>query len=465
MPSLSRWPCRLLPALLGLTSALVAQEPSPSTNSELEQRVRVLEATLQQMQTTSTDAAPADKQPTANPAEAKPVFAGWDKGFFIRSADDAYHLRITGQIQSDYREFVNSNDTLNPDTFLVRRARLGIEATVFEHFEFRLLPDFGQGQARIQDSYLNVRYVDWLQIEVGKFKQPFSYEQLIQDRFVPTLERSLIDQLVPGRDVGLMIHGEKLLDDRLDYAVAVSNGELNVDTDTNDEKDLNGRLVYRPFRGVEGWSFLDGLQLGISGGVGIEQEPVTPSPLRTPATVPWFQFNSTVLANGVRTRWSPELVYFNRSLGLAMQYFRQEQELSPGAGPAVVRVPIEGLYFLGTYLITGEERTTYSEAVVPRRNFDPRHPLSCPGAWELVARVSRLEVNSRVFAPGPLRLADPLASSPAATEMSLGFNWYLNAWVRLQFNWEHAWFDSNVRLGGLPFGHQDSLLTRFQVIF
>src|SRR5205085_12366547 len=66
-----------------------------------------------------------------------------------------------------------------------------------------LLPDFGLGQARVQDAYLNVHYWDAFQVEAGKFKQPFSYEQLIQDRFVPTLERSLIDQLVPQRDVGV----------------------------------------------------------------------------------------------------------------------------------------------------------------------------------------------------------------------------------------------------------------------
>jgi hypothetical protein len=38
----------------------------------------------------------------------------------------------------------------------------------------------------------------------------------------------------------------------------------------------------------------------------------------------------------------------------------------------------------------------------------------------------------------------------------------------MQFNWEHAWFDTPVRLGPGPQGllnHQDSLLTRFQVIF
>ncbi|HMF12474.1 MAG TPA: hypothetical protein VKE94_09220, partial [Gemmataceae bacterium] len=65
-------------------------------------------------------------------------------------------------------------------------------------------------------------------------------------------------------------------------------------------------------------------------------------------------------------------------------------------------------------------------------------------------------------------LANPIGNSDRATELTLGFNWYLNAWVRMQFNWEHAWFAQPVRLGPGPDGllrHQDSLLTRFQVIF
>src|SRR5262249_8628894 len=146
-------------------------------------------------------------------------------------------------------------------------------------FEFRLLPDFARQELRVQDAYLNVHYVDWLQVEAGKFKQPFSYEQLIQDRFVPTLERSLIDQLVPARDVGIMVHGEKLFGGRLDYAVAVSNGEINGDQDTNDVKDLAARLVVRPFHCPEAWPVLQGLQLGIAGTTGVEQEPVSPNVL------------------------------------------------------------------------------------------------------------------------------------------------------------------------------------------
>jgi phosphate-selective porin OprO and OprP len=401
-----------------------------------------------------------------------PAIAGWDDGFFLRSADKQYTLRITGQIQADYRAFLDNEDTKDIDTFLVRRARLGVEAVVFEVFEFRLLPDFGQSQPTIQDAYLNVHYWDAFQVEAGKFKQPFSYEQLIQDRFVPTLERSLIDQLVPARDEGVMVHGQKLFGDRFDYAVSVSNGERDGNADTNDRKDLTGRVVVRPFNDPYYWPVLRYLQVGIDGSTGIEQEPVMPLTLRTPATVPWFQFNAGVKANGLRNRWSPEVSYFFGPLGFAAQYFAMDQDLRPGgrgsAVPDAVRVPFEGFYVLTTLLLTGEERTTYSQAVAPLRPVGPLHPCSCPGAWELVGRVSRLEVGDVVFAPGPARLADPALYSRGATELTLGFNWYLNKWVRVQFNWEHAWFDDPVRFGPGPGGlsqHQDSLLSRLQVIF
>src|SRR5262249_47728355 len=150
-------------------------------------------------------------------------------------------------------------------------------------YEFRFLPDFGQGQTRLQDSYINIHYWDAFQVEGGKFKQPFSYEQLIQDRFVPFMERSLIDQLVPARDVGIMLHGLNLFGDRIDWGMSYSNGEINGDADNNDLKDFAARIVVRPFKGIEALSFLDLLQIGIAGTTGVQQEQMTNFVLRTPA--------------------------------------------------------------------------------------------------------------------------------------------------------------------------------------
>jgi phosphate-selective porin OprO/OprP len=478
----------VLTALTGVGLA-GAQEPAqPPSPAELSNRVRELEEAVRRLQenqqpaitpTAGSDApAPPQASPPPTPApptpeppdESRSPFAGWEDGFLLRSADGKYTLRITGQIQADYRAFLDGTDTTDIDTFLLRRARLGIEATVFQVFEFRLLPDFGQSTVTIQDAYMNVHAWDAFQFEAGKFKQPVSYEQLIQDRFVPTMERSLIDQLVPARDEGVMIHGTKLLWDRLDYAISVSNGEINGNGDTNDRKDLNARVVVRPLNDEAIWPELRLLQFGISGSTGKEQENISPNILRTPATVPWFQFNNGVRANGLRTRWTPELSWFSGPFGFAAQYFGMDQSIAPNTGVAIPprSVRFDGFYVLGTVLLTGESRKGYSEAITPLHPFDPLRPLEGCGAWELVGRVSHLEVGRTVFIPGPGNLANPDGNSSAATEMTLGFNWYMNKWARVQFNWEHAWFDDPVRLGPGPNGllkHEDSLLMRFQVIF
>jgi phosphate-selective porin OprO/OprP len=137
-------------------------------------------------------------------------------------------------------------------------------------------------------------------------------------------------------------------------------------------------------------------------------------------------------------------------------------------------VPYNGYYVLGTLLLTGEERTTWSAPITPLRPFNPCRPFTCPGAWELVARVSQLDLGGEVFTPFAIsktsfvQLANPAVSSREATEFTIGFNWYLNAWFRVQCNYEHDRFGQPVQLGASPANltrDADALTTRFQIIF
>jgi phosphate-selective porin OprO/OprP len=508
-------------ALIVFAAAARAQEPEapPPSNDDLARRIQDLESMVQQLQAAPpAGAAPLDGQqqpfrpgaggsqdtdtsggggrpinlerervgedPGYSPSRGLPrgQVAGWADGFYLQSPDQRFVFRITGQIQADYYTYADDRDTVNIDTFLLRRARFGLEADLFEYYEFRFLPDFGQGrflppvgtaQPAIQDGYMNVHYWDAFQVEVGKFKQPFSYEQLIQDRYVPTLERSLIDQLVPERDFGAMVHGEKLLGNHLDYAFAISNGEINsTTTDLNNNKDVNGRITLHPFGGQFQPPALRFLELAVSGGTGNQNQPVQPNALLTPLGVRWFVFNTNVQAYGTRSRWGPEASYFLGPLGIAAQYFHMDQEMIAGTTGVAARrripVTVNGDYVLVTLLLTGERRTGYSQAISPLRPFDARHPFACPGALEFVGRVSRDHLGNNVFLRAPLQLANPATNSNGATEMTLGFNWYLNRQVRLQLNWEHSWFDRGVQLGIGPLGnlhHQDTLGTRFQLIF
>ncbi len=477
-----------------------AANPPASTqedpNADLERRIAELERRLAQPAGSTPSGDPAAEQPATLPppgdpsqavlapvappvganvagrlasAEASPLLAGWQDGFFMKSADGSFVLRLTGQLQEDFRGYLNSLDKTDIDTFLLRRARLGIEATMLEYYEFRLLPDFAGTALNtvITDAYMNVHYWEALQIEMGKFKQPVSYEQLIQDRYVPTLERSMIDQLVPARDIGVMIYGRQMFDDRFEYFVSVSNGEINGgtgNTDTNDSKDLDARIAVRPFN-TDDWDVLRHLQFGVSGSVGVEKESMSPTKLTTPATVPWLVFTTGDMAEGQRTRLSPELVYFYHSFGFASQYYSEQQAIASSATATPVRVPFTGYYVLATYLLTGEERHEYTQQIAPIRPFAIATPFASPGAWEAVFRVSRMEVGNEIFTD---KLVNPALYSSGALETTVGFNWYWNPWVRAQFDWEHARFDDPVALGVAPhllIGHEDTLYCRFQFIF
>src|SRR5262249_51418978 len=150
------------------------------------------------------------------------------------------------------------------------------------------------------------------------------------------------------------------------------------------------------------------LQFGVSGGWGLQEEVMNPSLLRTPAGVPWFRFFAntttsdtatpivvaTAQANGGPWRRARELSYFFRGLGFATQYYDEEQEISrvtstttqtvtgttvnPPRTTTVLgpgrMVPFQGFYVLATYLLTGEERTEYSQAIEPLRPFHPCYP-------------------------------------------------------------------------------------------
>ena len=86
----------------------------------------------------------------------------------------------------------------------------------------------------------------------------------------------------------------------------------------------------------------------------------------------WFAYNTGVGANGVRDRISPELAYFYHSFGFASQYYHEDQILQTARrSTPLVDVPIDGYYVLATYLLTGEQRTDYSQQIEPIRPFDP----------------------------------------------------------------------------------------------
>ena len=142
------------------------------------------------------------------------------------------------------------------------------------------------------------------------------------------------------------------------------------------------------------------------------------------------------------------MAYYHGGLSLLGAWQSGHESYAKGADGSSTRIPINGWFVQAGYLLTGEtirDRTL----IEPLRPFDLRHGRFGLGALELTARYSELDLDPRVFTAG---LADPNLWTNRVEMADVGFNWYLNKFIKFYFDWEHAMFASPVlfRPGAVP---------------
>ena len=64
-----------------------------------------------------------------------------------------------------------------------------------------------------------------------------------------------------------------------------------------------------------------------------------------------------------------------------------------------------------------------------------------------------------------LGFADSNTSASGARAFTIGMNWYLNRWLKLQLNYERTDFNRGIAFGADRRDHEDVFLSRFQVSF
>jgi len=179
---------------------------------------------------------------------------------FLRSADGDFRLEIGGRFQLDYdgaegKARLLTGATLN-DQFLVRRARIELKGSFFKWIDFLLECEFTRADQKngfcLNDAYTDLRFMPELTMRLGQFKAPFSFEELSSDITLDFVERSVVNELAPSRDVGAVVRGA-LFGGIVGYDFGVfngaaSNGSAQNSFDTNNGKDIAGRLALAPFK-------------------------------------------------------------------------------------------------------------------------------------------------------------------------------------------------------------------------
>jgi phosphate-selective porin OprO and OprP len=396
-------------------------------------------------------------------AQAPPAVTAGAEGFTLRSADGRWRLRVGGYFQADGRYYLRDRESLGTSSLIVRRARPIVEGTVYQYFDFRIMPDFGTGQPTIYEAYLEARLVPALAIRAGKFKPPVGLERLQSATDLRFVERGFPTNLVPNRDVGFQVSGE-VRGGMLSYTAGVFNGVADLgfgDVDASDAKELAARLFTVPFIRRGRRAPLD-LGVGLSASIGNERgTPTAPgtSMLRTPGQVVAFRYRSngavaaTTVADGRRFRVEPQAYLYRGSLGLLAQYTVSRHTVRRDTGLA--RIRHYGWQVAASLFLTGE-RPSF-RGVTPKRLFDPE--AGSWGALELAARIQQTGVADSAF---PF-YADPAVSVRRIRAWALGLNWHFARGVKLMLDYERSTFAGGAAAGDRP--PEQFLATRLQTAF
>ncbi len=416
------------------------------TAQEQDQKILVLERKLEIQE----EAAAAAK-------EATPVVSAGPKGFSIRSADGKNQIRLRGTMHLDGR-YLEGDDSGVIDTFQATRVRPTIEGTFAGIYDFKFMPDFGQGRTVLQDAYVTARFNPAGQLTMGKFKAPVGLERLQSANDMKWVQRAYPTSLAPNRDIGVQLGGD-LASGRFAYQAALMNGsndgssaETFADTDFNDRKEYALRMFAHPFAESDSFA-LRGLGLGIAGTytdqVGNLTQPLLPS-FRSPGQATFFRYRAFgttagTIADGERTRIAPQAYYYVGSFGLMGEYTEVSQDVSRlvATGNRTGTVDSDAWQLAASYFLTGEEAAF--RGFQPKARFSPADGTW--GAWEVVARVQSLSVSDDAFAGGADSFADPLASASQSDSWGIGLNWYLNENVKWLLDYEHTTFDGGAADG------------------
>lgn len=435
---------------LGITSAVAA-------DATLEERVKALELKLQQAEKAAGTAKPKAVGGASATADPK-------NGFTIASDDGTYSLKVWGYLQGEGRFFLDDeNDDFN-NTFVLRRARIVVDGQI-GLFDFRIMPDFGNGQTVLQDAYVGLTFNKAVRAQAGRFKVPIGLEHLQSDTNTAFIERGLPTQLVPGRDNGLMFSGS-VFGGHLAYQAGIFNGAVdgaNRDADNGDEKEGAARLMLTPFAG--GAAELSSLIVGVAGSYshdegtsGTAAGSALPT-FRTAGQNVFFAYDTdNVAADGGHLRIAPQLYYAIGPVGLLGEYTISQQEISDGVVSEDIRN--QGWQVCLSVSLTGEAASY--------KGISPASPLTLDGggwgAWEVVARVHQLDIDDEAFDQG---FAIEEEEASAATAFGIGLNWVMSRQVRLMLNYELTTFDGGAGAPGNIEDRDDEhvIATRIQLVY
>jgi phosphate-selective porin OprO/OprP len=340
------------------------------------------------------------------------------------------------------------DDPIGFDKSQLSRARVGVDGELFRVIQFSIERDltstsldedkFNAKSEKTpwRDLWVELKVSDALQIRGGRFKIPFGLDQLTGVTNNDFITRSLGGvYLSPARDRGGMVHG-RFFGRGLNYSV----GLFEHDGDNSRSRKVAGgdrtfaaRVSGTPFPRLKALNFDKAEFGGNFATTEMSDKSELPNGLRGRTVVSQYTFFEPVFVKGTRNRYGADVEWSFRSVGARAEYIvvTDERKGQGLRGDDLNSARARSYYVTGSWVVTGDRK---------ERPLEPRQPLffGGAGAVEVVARYDRLWFDSK-------KTGEPAFSNSRAEVIlpngdkvwTLGLNWYVNRWVKLQLNGIH----------------------------
>jgi phosphate-selective porin OprO/OprP len=390
------------------------------------------------------ETAPDEPVDPAADAPAKGFRFSWKQHPSVRYAD-VFRLDVEGKMQEDGHSSYGPVKGL--DTWEFHRNRFGIKGYVTKHIEYEIEHEFTEHEltekdveagitpkSRWKDVNVNLTYVKNAQVQIGKFKVPFGLDQLTGVTHNDFVYRSLgANYLAPGRDVGVQVHGS-FWKHGLEYATGV----FQHDGDNARSKKIEGgdttfagRINGNPLRHLSS-SSIGGIDVGTAFAISaLSDDSFRPNGLRGRTVMTQDDFFQSVYVKGHRRRWEADVDWTSGPASARAEYtWVSDDRLAQGiGGEDLPDVRGRSWYVSGTWVLTGEDKKRPLKAAEP-------FAQGGIGAIEVAIRYERMWFDST-----PLGQDVPRRNPRAETifesgdhALTLGVNWTLNRFVKLQVN-------------------------------
>ena len=365
-------------------------------------------------------------------------------GIGVQSADGRNSIQLMGRLHMDYRQYSDGGVAAASDPFTdkldIRRARLGAKGQIDKDWKFEVQGTYG-GDNGLGDTSttLDIAFLDYAanpaaMVRFGKFKMPFSLEQLTSSNNIDFMERSFANQnegeYVPAKETGVMLHGSPL--DGTSYGLALSRGRAN-QSSQYDGNDFVGRGTVNVAKLMGRDDLVTHLGLGYSSGTVISGTSYASARDESRGVNGFFNGTETVSAGSNRTRSDIEYAIAYGPYKVQGEFFGIKYD-NTSSGSKEVKLNYNEIL----WNITGESHN-YSNSngtfgwVKPNKKFSLSN--GGLGAWQVGIRYSELDGSDFTSATG---------RTDKATGITYGLNWIVNDNVRFMLNYVETKFDTPV---------------------